>query len=558
MLHNYYTLRFITADLDRTLKGAPIQSLFSQNKNELVISFQGGPALIASCEPGANFLSLRSSFARAKRNSIDIFPFLHGAVVQAISIQPADREIGVKVSGNRHLLIQLYGSRANVLLVDDDRRISDAFLHPALIKGTTAPIARQTSPHPDSFESFDGRLRTIGHLSLVSVLKKMYPLFGSLVIREMLFRSGIIEETATVAEISPVLSRKLFDAACQLEEELTQRASPRIYSRDSSAVAFSLLELFHLQDLSVQQFDSVHTAIRTFLGSTFGRKSLLAEKEPVIKGLRKEKDRVERTLAKMAEESADIDRAGLYERYGRILLAHATELTKGMKSARLPNLFSPAKETIEIPLDPHLAPARNAERYFDKAKKTRHARREQADRKQNYHDRYDLLRRLLDGADPIQTREQWNDFVQTHREELVTLGVVQPQKAEKGEQVPFRTFVVDGGFQVWAGKNSQNNDLLTMKHSRPKDLWFHARGGGGSHVILRSGTGKGEISKKALHQAASIAAFYSKLKNSRLVPVAMTERKHVRKPRGAPAGTVTIEREKVLMVEPRLPVKEKE
>lgn len=56
-----------------------------------------------------------------------------------------------------------------------------------------------------------------------------------------------------------------------------------------------------------------------------------------------------------------------------------------------------------------------------------------------------------------------------------------------------------------------------------------------------------------MEETASIAAFYSKMKNAKNVPVAMTERKYVRKPRGAPAGTVTIEREKLLFVNPGLP-----
>ena len=106
---------------------------------------------------------------------------------------------------------------------------------------------------------------------------------------------------------------------------------------------------------------------------------------------------------------------------------------------------------------------------------------------------------------------------------------------------------------MWAGKSSENNDMLTTRYARPNDLWFHARGAGGSHVVLRVGTGKGEISKRAKEQAAAIAAYYSKMKNSRLVPVAMTEKKYVRKPKGVPSGTVVLEREKTLMVPPSLP-----
>jgi predicted ribosome quality control (RQC) complex YloA/Tae2 family protein len=112
---------------------------------------------------------------------------------------------------------------------------------------------------------------------------------------------------------------------------------------------------------------------------------------------------------------------------------------------------------------------------------------------------------------------------------------------------------VDGGFEVWAGKSSDSNDLLTLRHAKPDDLWFHARGSSGSHVLLRVASAPGEPSKRAREQAAAIAAYFSKMKTASLVPVAMTEKRYVRKPRGAPAGTVVLEREKVVFVEPELP-----
>jgi len=85
------------------------------------------------------------------------------------------------------------------------------------------------------------------------------------------------------------------------------------------------------------------------------------------------------------------------------------------------------------------------------------------------------------------------------------------------------------------------------------DLWFHARGASGSHVVLRVGTGVGDPSKEAKEAAAAIAAYYSKQRNAKYVPVAMTERKYVRKPKGSPPGTVAIDREKVMVVTPKLP-----
>ncbi|MCU0411384.1 MAG: NFACT RNA binding domain-containing protein [Bacteroidetes bacterium] len=115
-----------------------------------------------------------------------------------------------------------------------------------------------------------------------------------------------------------------------------------------------------------------------------------------------------------------------------------------------------------------------------------------------------------------------------------------------------------GGFQVWAGKSSENNDLLTTRHTGKEDLWFHARGVGGSHVVLKVHPGKGEVSRAAVQDAASVAAFYSKMKNASLVPVTMCLGKHVRKPKGASAGTVMVEREETVFAEPRLPADRKD
>jgi predicted ribosome quality control (RQC) complex YloA/Tae2 family protein len=81
-------------------------------------------------------------------------------------------------------------------------------------------------------------------------------------------------------------------------------------------------------------------------------------------------------------------------------------------------------------------------------------------------------------------------------------------------------------------------------------------GGPGSHVVLRRGKGANEPSKATLEEVASWAAFHSKSRTAGKVPVIYTQKKYVRKPRGAKAGTVIVEREKMLMVRPVEPPRE--
>ncbi len=123
----------------------------------------------------------------------------------------------------------------------------------------------------------------------------------------------------------------------------------------------------------------------------------------------------------------------------------------------------------------------------------------------------------------------------------------------KKEIIPFRRFLLDSGFEVWAGKSSENNDLLSTKYCAENDLWFHARGSSGSHVVLKENLELGEFTKKEIEQAAQIAAYYSKQRSASRVPIAYTFAKFVEKPRGVPSGTVYIKHEKIINVKPALP-----
>ena len=116
--------------------------------------------------------------------------------------------------------------------------------------------------------------------------------------------------------------------------------------------------------------------------------------------------------------------------------------------------------------------------------------------------------------------------------------------------MPYHEFEYHG-FKIWVGKNAVSNDQLTFKHSYKEDLWLHVRDVAGSHVIIKYQSGK-PFPKNVIERAAQLAAYNSKRKNDSLCPVAYTPRKYVRKRKGDPAGAVIVEREEVIMVEPKL------
>ncbi|MBI9019745.1 MAG: DUF814 domain-containing protein [Verrucomicrobia bacterium] len=114
------------------------------------------------------------------------------------------------------------------------------------------------------------------------------------------------------------------------------------------------------------------------------------------------------------------------------------------------------------------------------------------------------------------------------------------------------TYTLPGGWEALAGKTDADNDILSLKTAAPNDLWFHAHGLPGSHVILQGPVGE-KASTELIKAAAGVAAWHSKARNAGTVPVSCTEARNVSKPRGAKPGTVHIKREKTIKVRPALP-----
>ena len=126
-----------------------------------------------------------------------------------------------------------------------------------------------------------------------------------------------------------------------------------------------------------------------------------------------------------------------------------------------------------------------------------------------------------------------------------------PERGAAPEAHP-RRYRTSDGWSVWAGRNNHENDLLSHRLAAQNDLWFHAHGYAGAHVLLRREGRKEEPSQRAVLEAAAVAAYWSKGKTARKVPVVCTLAKFVSKARGAPAGQAVIRRERTLMVEPAL------
>ncbi len=226
------------------------------------------------------------------------------------------------------------------------------------------------------------------------------------------------------------------------------------------------------------------------------------------------------------------------EELGHILMANLHQIKKGETVVSLFDFYR--NQPLEIKLKKDLSPADNAAYYYKKAKN-------------RSVEKHQFEKRVLQLNAEISNLEILVEKVAS-AQKLKELRSVQPETKQQKRSVQpdkFKHFTLKE-FDIYIGKSAENNDELTQRFAKKDDLWLHARGVGGSHVVIKKKPAK-DFPKEVIEYAAQLAAYYSKAKGSGLVPVIYTPKKFVRKPKGANLGQVLVEKEEVIMVEPKKP-----
>src|SRR5512136_3051129 len=105
MITNYYTLFHVAAELENEFATRTVNEIFTQRRCELVISFKETPAvIIVGCEPANNFIFVRKTFARAKRNSANLFSNILGTEIDKVFMHPIDRQLHMRLNDKRELV----------------------------------------------------------------------------------------------------------------------------------------------------------------------------------------------------------------------------------------------------------------------------------------------------------------------------------------------------------------------------------------------------------------------------------------------------------------------
>ncbi|WEV42807.1 NFACT RNA binding domain-containing protein [Lactobacillus sp. ESL0684] len=248
--------------------------------------------------------------------------------------------------------------------------------------------------------------------------------------------------------------------------------------------------------------------------------------------IKNEQKKLTKKIAKLQKQLDQAENSEGYRIRGEILNANLSKVKPGMTKIELPNYYDNS-HLLEIKLDAALSPARNGQKYFKRYKKLRDSIKhvkEQIQIAQTNLNYFESIQTAIDNAEP-QDIDQITD-------ELTNQGYIRKQpkqkRAKKMTERNLNKFQLSSGKTVLVGKNNYQNDWLTFKKADKQDWWFHVKNIPGSHVIVQAN----EISDQDVIEAAEIAAYFSKAKDSAHVTVDYVKDKRVKKPNGAKPGFV--------------------
>ncbi|MBR5756784.1 MAG: NFACT family protein, partial [Firmicutes bacterium] len=251
---------------------------------------------------------------------------------------------------------------------------------------------------------------------------------------------------------------------------------------------------------------------------------------------------------RLLEEIKKADDADIYRLKGELLNANLHLAKPGDKSVRVISYYDGTELSIE--LDEKISAAKNAQNYYKKYAKLKSSKKEKENQLAECEKDIDYLSSVQALAQAARSAEE----IDSLREELHEQGYIRAvsgAKRRKKEKPSPRRYVLPSGLEVLVGRNNTENDYITFKLGQKTDWWFHTKDIHGSHVLLVcNGT---DPSPEDMYGAASIAAWYSKGRDSQNVPVDYAPVRFVKKPNGAKPGMVIFTNNGTVWVDPKDP-----
>lgn len=567
-----FVTRAVARELSARLTGGRINQIHQPERDEIVLSIRT-PEKNLRLLVSANASSARVHLTEEKKENPMTAPLfcmilrkhLCGGKILSVLQEGFDRVIKIAVESYtelgdltvKTLVVEIMSRHSNVILIDADNKIIDSIKHVDL----TVSAVRQVLP--GFFYELPPRQDKLNPaecgISEIEAALKATP-------------SDIAADKALVGiflGMSPLLSREILHGFCGevgkmlCELDLTAYAffiyefflkirrgegeASVVFESDKKPVCFSCVRLLQYGEENLRTYGGISEAIDSYYSERGIREHIIERSAHIVKIIN---NNIERCKKKIAIHNENIKKAQNRDRYklfGDLITANIYRLLGGEKKIEVENYYSEQSEMLEIPLKEELSPSQNAQRYYKLYSKAKTA--EEISRKQ-IGEAEEELYYLETVLDSVTKAEAASDIAEI-KEELSDGGYISrvKKKVKSNKKSSPMEFLSSDGFKILVGRNNRQNDELTIKTAYSTDIWLHTKIIPGSHTIIRTNGGE-DVPKTTLLEAACLAAYFSKAKNSSQVPVDFTAVKNVKKPSGAKPGLVIYDNYSTAYVSP--------
>lgn len=452
-----------------------------------------------------------------------------------------------------HLVTEIMGKHSNILLLNDNRKIVDCIKHIGsnmnryreILPGSDyilPPTKDKINPLEAEKEVLVNILTKTSDKSISNIITETFLGISKTLSKEI---CGVYSDL-TPGQLSSQDRELLLSCYYYYISKIKNRDYKYVIFYDSNGrFDYYVFPIEQYTNLTMEYYESPGKLLDSYYSQKDLKNTLKQRNADLFKLVN---SIVEKNSKKMQIAHSRIEECKNHENwkmYGDLIMSNQYRINSDMESVDVENFYSEEMETITIPLEKGLTPVENSQKYYKKytkEKKTIEISKQQIKEAEDEHRYLESIVFNLENASDMAT-------IAEIKNELFDSGYIKKKKHNQKQQksAPYRYRSSDG-FDIYVGKNNNQNDFLTTKFAVGSDIWMHTKNIPGSHVIIKSQNGY--VSDTALLEGAKFAAYYSKARTSANVPVDYTEKKNVKKPSGAKPGMVIYYTNKTIYVTP--------
>lgn len=566
------TLSCCRSELEKSIIGAKIDKAYQPQSDFLTLRlrYQGeNPVLLTAIDPRQSRIHLTDvEFSNPPEPPIFAMVLrkhLYGGKIKEIKQPGMERMLIIKIKSNNQtyrLIAEIMGRYSNVILVNEKNIVLDAMKRIPPEKNssrTLVPNVKYESPPPQDkispYELISGDWDDLPDDNFTepaykAILNNIQG-FGPDISKEIVFQADIDPgksyDNLTSSEKQD-MKQSLFS---YLERIKIEDYQPTLGVDSEGNIEYqSAYTLYHREDLQHKHFDNIHEMFDYYYENHIVRKDRERKRKrlkDIINKYQEKNDEQQKIIRGKLKQSKEADK---YKRRGELLKANLHRVKKGQQEVEVIDYYSEDQPEITIPLDGDISPAKNVDKLFKKYNKLKKSRDHLVKELARFRHEEKYLSQVELELEQAESLAELDEI----EAELVSEGYIQQKNRKKSSKKHNkskpRKFFSSDGYQILVGRNNRQNDKLTKKISSREDIWVHTKEIAGSHVIIRNHKPDKNIPKSTIEEAAILAAYFSKARQSQNVPVDYTKINNVKKPSGAKPGIVYYDNHKTLYVDP--------